>query len=313
MKTKREIRANIFPGAPAKTPTPPPYSPRILLADGDSYTRSLNARVLTWFGYRVQTVASGTDAWSALDMQNYDLLITENELAELTGVQLLKSLRSRGVTMPVIMASGKMPTKELKRHPGLRLEATLRKPVAGEKLLRTVQKILQKTEQTTAGSRRSLFSTEPWLQSKAANGTGRAGRTGFPKRILFVDDEPMMRQLHKEVLTDFGYAVEVAEDGAVAWNALQLQKYDLIITDNEMPKVSGIQLLEKLHAAQIALPVIMVSGTMPTEELQRKNWLPVRATLHKPYVIKELLCTVRNVLGTSDSCLESDRSLRAKR
>ena len=46
---------------------------------------------------------------------------------------------------------------------------------------------------------------------------------------------------------------------------LQLNGYDLLITDNKMPKVSGVDLLNKLYAARMALPVITVSGTMPTE------------------------------------------------
>jgi DNA-binding response OmpR family regulator len=126
--------------------------------------------------------------------------------------------------------------------------------------------------------------------------------TNPPKRILFVDDEPLLRQLHQEALSELGFAVELAENGAAAWDALQLQDYDLMITDNDMPKVTGVELLEKLHAARIALPVIMVSGTMPTEELKRPEVLPVKATLHKPYAIADLLKTVNCILSGHQSC-----------
>jgi len=118
----------------------------------------------------------------------------------------------------------------------------------------------------------------------------------LPYRIFVVDDNEDIRRLNAEVLMDFGYQVDTAEDGAVAWDALQLNHYDLLITDNEMPNVSGIQLLNKLQAAGKVLPAIMVTGFMPTEELSLHPWLQIQAMLLKPYTIAELLETVEAVL-----------------
>jgi DNA-binding response OmpR family regulator len=67
-----------------------------------------------------------------------------------------------------------------------------------------------------------------------------------------------------------------------------------------MPKMSGVELLKKLHAARLSLPVILVSGTMPTNELSRHPWLQIDATLLKPYTPDELLATVRKVLFATD-------------
>jgi DNA-binding response OmpR family regulator len=117
-----------------------------------------------------------------------------------------------------------------------------------------------------------------------------------PRRILVVEDDAVTRRINTKVLIKSGYEVDAAEDGAVAWDALQLNGYDLLVTDNEMPNVSGVDLLKKLHAARMALPVIMVSGTMPTAELERQPWLQIKAALHKPCIASELLATVKNVL-----------------
>jgi YesN/AraC family two-component response regulator len=62
--------------------------------------------------------------------------------------------------------------------------------------------------------------------------------------------------------------VDTAEDGEFGWEALQAKNYDLLITDNNMPKVSGLELVKKLRSARMALPVILASGAMP-EELNR--------------------------------------------
>ncbi len=116
-------------------------------------------------------------------------------------------------------------------------------------------------------------------------------------RILVADDEPLIRNLNAEVLLDAGYQVDVAEDGAVAWAALQLYSYDLLITDNAMPSVSGLDLIKQLKAAGLELPIIMATGSLPEAEFARSPWLQPNAVLLKPYTLNGLLGVVRNVLN----------------
>jgi two-component system chemotaxis response regulator CheY len=138
------------------------------------------------------------------------------------------------------------------------------------------------------------------------------GKTRFQAphsdRILVVDDEIAIRQLISDVLVGFGYHVDTAEDGALGWEALHSKSYDLLITDNNMPKVSGVELVKKLRSAGLALPVILISGAMPTEELIRHPWLEVAATLLKPFTAKGLLEIVSKVLLQTYSAREQIRS-----
>jgi len=120
-------------------------------------------------------------------------------------------------------------------------------------------------------------------------------------RILVVEDEPDIRLLSTEVLIHSGYAVDAAADGAVAWQALCAESYDLMITDNNMPRLTGVELLKKLRSARMALPVILATGTLPKEEFIRYPWLQPDATLLKPYTVEELLGTVRTVLRATVS------------
>jgi CheY-like chemotaxis protein len=115
-------------------------------------------------------------------------------------------------------------------------------------------------------------------------------------RILVVDDDDDIRQLNAAVLKGSGYDVDTAVDGDAAWAILDSQCYDLLITDHSMPKLTGIELLNELHVAGKSLPSILVSGDLPTLELQRHPWLRISATLRKPYTNSELLGTVRQVL-----------------
>jgi DNA-binding response OmpR family regulator len=128
------------------------------------------------------------------------------------------------------------------------------------------------------------------------------GEPSFRQRILVVEDDAAIRQVNSEVLTYCGYHVDVAEDGVAAWDALQLKSYDLMVTDNEMPKVTGIKLLQKIQAARLALPVIMATGAPPDEELLRHRLTPPAKTLLKPYTFDQLLTAVKEVLrAASDS------------
>jgi DNA-binding response OmpR family regulator len=133
-------------------------------------------------------------------------------------------------------------------------------------------------------------------------------QTNKSKRILVVDDEPSVRQLMAEALGFSGYQVVAVEDGAAAWATLQLNSYDLLVTDNNMCRLTGIGLIKKLHAARRALPVIMVTGAPPTEELTRHPWLQIDATLLKPFTVAELLGIVRQVLRATESLPEQIES-----
>ena len=121
------------------------------------------------------------------------------------------------------------------------------------------------------------------------------------QRILVVEDEQDLRQLTAKVLIDAGYQVDVAEDGATAWSALQISQYDLLITDQFMPKLSGVELLKKIHAAHMTLPVIMATGFLPTWGFALHTWLQPVKMLLKPYSFQKLLATVKGVLNTTDS------------
>jgi DNA-binding response OmpR family regulator len=119
-------------------------------------------------------------------------------------------------------------------------------------------------------------------------------------RILVVEDDGDIRRLNFEVLDRAGYRVEAVEDGDVAWDKLRAKPFDLIVTDNEMPNLSGVVLITMMHAHGCALPVIMATAKMPSAEFERQPWLRPAAALLKPYTVDELLGTVKSVLSAID-------------
>jgi CheY-like chemotaxis protein len=133
-----------------------------------------------------------------------------------------------------------------------------------------------------------------------------------PQRILVVDDDNDTRQLSVDVLAGHGYDVEAATDGAAGWEALQNYDYDLVITDNKMPRMTGIEMLEKLRAARMSLPVIMATGFLPKYEFERRPWLKPDIALQRPFTNDALLAAVKKILGADDGNNSSKESLLPK-
>ncbi len=90
-------------------------------------------------------------------------------------------------------------------------------------------------------------------------------------RILYAEDSSFYAQLVKNYLEGAGYEVEIAEDGVRAWEKLQEGAYDLLITDIEMPRMNGLELIKKVRADERFrdLP-IMVLTSISAEEVYRK-------------------------------------------
>lgn len=82
-----------------------------------------------------------------------------------------------------------------------------------------------------------------------------------PKRILVVDDSITVRQMERKLLENQGYEVEIAVNGMDGWNAVRTNPYDLVISDIDMPRMNGIELIShiKSHDKLKSIPVIIIS------------------------------------------------------
>ncbi len=118
-------------------------------------------------------------------------------------------------------------------------------------------------------------------------------------RILVAEDNEDMRRVISTVLARAGFEVDAAADGQQAWEALLDGHYDLLVTDNEMPRLPGIKLIERIRERRMSLPVIITSGSFPVERVRNDPQLQIAAALPKPFRLPELVDTVRDVLASS--------------
>ena len=126
------------------------------------------------------------------------------------------------------------------------------------------------------------------------------------QRILVADDEEDIRRLISGVLAGAGFDVNATADGEEAWEALQHEHYDLLITDNEMPRLTGIKLIERIRDAGMSLPIIVASGFFSMEGVRDYAQLQIAAVIPKPFNIGEFLTTVRIALRVSGEAAATD-------
>ena len=118
-----------------------------------------------------------------------------------------------------------------------------------------------------------------------------------PERILVVDDEPPVRTFIAAALERQGYDIELASGGREALEALELNTFNLVLTDVVMQDVNGIALLERIHALQPNLPVVMVTAvhdiSVAIDSMRRGAY----DYLLKPFEQEQLLSTVERALN----------------
>ena len=114
-----------------------------------------------------------------------------------------------------------------------------------------------------------------------------------PLRILVVDDEPMVRLVTTKLLRMRGHAVDDADGGAAALDALEGLTYDLMITDLSMPGMSGRELAHAVRDRFPALPVILLTGDTDAQA----EGSDVSAVVKKPFQLDALEAVVQQVVG----------------
>ncbi len=118
------------------------------------------------------------------------------------------------------------------------------------------------------------------------------------RTIMTVDDSPSMRALLRHALAGEGYQVAVAEDGVDALEQIDEASPDLVITDINMPRMDGFELIEAVrgHHRWGNLPILVLSTEFSDEKKQRARSAGATGWIVKPFDPVKLSAAVRRVL-----------------
>ncbi len=139
---------------------------------------------------------------------------------------------------------------------------------------------------------KSISSTDAATEQALLSGKGQT--------ILVVDDDPLLAQLFTELLTTFGYQVQVYTDSSAAMEyfTAHADEIAVVLTDYTMPLLTGTELEAKIHALRPAMPIILCTGYSDKLSAKNAEALGVYRILQKPIAIQLLLQAVAEALAT---------------
>jgi two-component system, NtrC family, nitrogen regulation response regulator NtrX len=119
-------------------------------------------------------------------------------------------------------------------------------------------------------------------------------------KILIVDDEKVIRQTLRDILEYEGYQIDEAENGQIAIDMIKDHSYDAVLCDIKMPKVDGIEVLEKSMDINPDIPFIMISGHGTIDIAVEATKKGAYAFITKPPDLNQLLLQIRNALDRNN-------------
>jgi PAS domain S-box-containing protein len=126
---------------------------------------------------------------------------------------------------------------------------------------------------------------------------------GGKERILFVDDEEFLINVGKQMLERLGYRVTTRSNGPEALELFRDQpdRFDLVITDQTMPRMTGLELAREMIAVRRDLPIVLCTGFSEGLTAERTRDLGIRDFIMKPVVLHDLARTIRRALNNTDT------------
>ncbi len=152
------------------------------------------------------------------------------------------------------------------------------------------------------GTRFRIYLPRVW-EDKAEEYKSESSLPRGHERILFVDDEEMFAEAAERMTSDLGYQVTVETSSTEAFKRFRADpaQFDLVITDQVMPEMTGLQLAERILSVRKDIPIILNTGYHPLIDSESVKTAGIRALVMKPLTRGELARTIRDVLDRRES------------
>ena len=265
---------------------------KALVVDDDFNTCDSVTKLLTRVGMRAEWTLSGREAVlrarQAIELGDpCRAYIIDWRLPDMNGIEVTRQIRSLNDDTPIII---------LTAYDWSDIEAEAR--AAGVTAFCSKPMFLSDLRDTllTAIGHAAPAAAEPDVLPEAqADFRGR--------RVLLVEDNELNREIAVEILHEYGFLVDTAENGAIAVDKVRsspADRYDLVLMDIQMPVMDGYTATQRIRAlddpARAAVPIVAMTANVFEEERKRAFDCGMNAFLSKPLVIDALIATLRDIL-----------------
>ena len=266
---------------------------KALVVDDDFNTCDSVAKLLTRVGMRAEWTLSGREAVLRA-RQSIELgdpcraYIIDWRLPDMNGIEVTRQIRSLNDDTPIIILTAYDWSDIEVEARAAGVTAFCSKPMFLSDLRDTLL--------TAIGHAAPAAAAEPDVLPEAqADFRGR--------RVLLVEDNELNREIAVEILHEYGFLVDTAENGAIAVDKVQTSpadRYDLVLMDIQMPVMDGYTATRRIRAlndpARAAVPIVAMTANVFEEERKRAFDCGMNGFLSKPLVIEALLSALRDIL-----------------
>ncbi|MFC5412107.1 two-component regulator propeller domain-containing protein [Larkinella bovis] len=250
---------------------------RVLLVDDNPTNLTILKSHLEQWKLAVVAASSGKQALALLTQEEpFQLVVTDMQMPEMNGVQLARAIRSRNLTVPILLLSS-IGEETRKSYPDL-FSAVLTKPVRQQQLFDLVQKHLKQSPEPHRVATKTVHHALSATFSQE-----------YPLQILVAEDYPANQKLALNLLTKLGYQPHLAQNGVEVLELVQRRFYEVILMDVQMPEMNGLEATVwiRKHAEQQPIIIAMTANAMADDrdECLRAG---MNDYIAKPIVIEEL-------------------------
>lgn len=245
----------------------------VLLADDSELIHRHTVPLLLENGYRVEEAFNGREALEKIRAVRPDLVLTDVEMPEMDGFTLCKTLKEdeKTASIPVVICSSLGEASDLERGFDSGADDYLVKPVVPEELISRLHALL---------ATRMISARE---------------------RVLVVDDSAAVRHLVSDCLRRQGFVVETAVDGQDGLGRATGNLPDLVLTDYDMPRMTGFEFVVALRREEKTrdVPIVMLTARDSRRDQAQMRAAGLTSYLVKPFTTDKCIAIVERVLAES--------------
>lgn len=281
--------------------------PTVLIVDDSITVRELLSLSFSKAGYRVEQARDGREALEKLKSGlPCDLVFCDIEMPRMNGLELLSQLQADEMlaNLPVALLTSRGADRHRKMAAKLGASGYFTKPYTEKDLLDAAGRMLQGEILLPGSVRQSNSVLSRFKQAKLAAPEASPPKLEMPEshppRVLIIDDSVMVREMLSLTFRKANYITETARDGQDAWEKLRSGlPCDLILCDIEMPRMNGMELLDRLHEdpelSQIPMAMITSRGAQKMQRLAAEKG--AKGYFVKPYIEEALLEASQRLLA----------------
>jgi CheY-like chemotaxis protein len=275
--------------SPAAAP-PDPATLRdmlVLVVDDNATNRRILSENLTRWGMRVLLAASGPAALELLSStaEPIPLVLTDVHMPGMDGFELVQQIRRSGAAPVIVMLTSGNLAGDVARYRDLGVERYLNKPVGRKELQGAILGALKPPAAVAAGAVESAAGSLPARRLK----------------ILVAEDNLVNQKLAQRSLEKAGHSVVVAGNGREALNALDLEPFDLVLMDVQMPEMDGLEataaIRERERSGGVRLPIVAMTAHAMAGDRERCLAAGMDGYLTKPIHPAELQAAIWRLSG----------------